>query len=146
MDFQRENQIKQQKEALENRYKQQQQLMPIKVQNEYNKENIKLQHEFNLEKFKKQKKLTITIAIITATCSIIAGIVGAIFGYFLNSSQQKTNLETKTQMSIKQLQDTAVNQKAPVHYPEVKTKQSAQEESSSKGSLKKFVTENTINH
>lgn len=129
--------MKQHKENLEKQYEQQQRLMPIRVQNEYNKENIKLQHEFNLEIFKKQKKLTITITIITATCSIIAGIVGAIFGYFLNSNQQKTKLETKTQTSINQLQDTAVNQKALVRYPEVKTQQSAQEESSSKGSLKK---------
>jgi hypothetical protein len=137
MNFQQENQAKQAKEAVDERYKQQKLLAPVRLQNEYNKENLKIQHGFNLEIFKKQKTLTITITIITAACSIIAGIVGAIFGYFLNFTQQQTKQETKTQTSITQPQKSIVNQKDTVQNHPARIKQSAQEESSLKGSLKK---------
>jgi len=127
----------QQREALAEKQKERE--LPVellKMQNHFNKQNIEKQHEFNLDIFKKQKKLTITITIITATCSIAAGIVGAIFGYFLNCNQQKMKQEMKTQTSITQPQDITSNQKVLEHSRQTKTKSSAQGESSS-NTLKK---------
>jgi len=136
MNFQQENQAKQEKEAQDNKYKQQQLLAPIRLQNEYNKENLKLQHGFNLEIFEKQSSLTKRIAIITASCTIIASIIGAIIGalfvFWLNTPQQQNQPKTQTQIN----QDISSTKEGLMLDRQTKTKQSAQGESS-KNSLKK---------
>ena len=137
MDIQQKNQMKHHKENLEKQYEQQQRLAPVRVQDKYNKENLETQHKYNLEIFKKQKHLSITIAIITAVCSFITGIVGVFIGYYLNTTPKQNQVETQSKISITQPQNTASGQKVQDKSHPINTKQSVQEESSSKGSLKK---------
>ena len=98
---------------------------------------MRRQHEFNLEIFKKQSQLTIRMTIITAICTIVASIIGAIVGglivFWLNTPQQQVPQKTQTQIN----QDTSVSKKDQVRSRQIKTKTSAQGESSSKNSLKK---------
>lgn len=114
----------------------------IKIQDRYNKSNIEQQHKLNLDIFEKQATLTREIqekqsiltkriTIITAVCSIIASIIGAIAGglivFWLNTPQQQN--QTKTQIQLNQ--GTSVPKKDSGRLPETKIKSSAQEESSS---------------
>jgi len=109
----------------------------IKIQDGYNKANLELQHNFNLCIFKKQKSLTILIAIITALCSFITGVVGVFIGYYLNTTPKQTQTETQSKISITQPQNTVSIQKVQEQSHATKTKQSAQGEASSKDLLKK---------
>ena len=131
MDIQRKNQIKHAQESLQKKLKMEEQLAPVRVQNTYNKENLKTQHEYNLEIFNKQKKLTITIAIISTICSLITGTVGVLLGYYLSTIQQPPKSEIQQKISITQPQNISDNQKVQAH-PETNTKSSGKEVSSSK--------------
>ena len=153
MNFQQENQAKQQKEDLENRYKAQEQLRPIKLQNEYNKENLETQHKRNLEIFdkqaeltreiqKKQRNLTITLIIVTAFSTVAASIIGALLITYLGSKEPNIKTHT-TRQGLEQIskqinQPKNAKQAVQVLYPETKTKQSAQGESSLNNSSSKI--------
>jgi hypothetical protein len=147
MDFQRENQLKQHKENLQKQYEQQQRLAPVRVQDVYNKENLEIQHKHNLEIFEKQAELTreihdkqskLTKVLIIST--VLAAIFGAAIGAILpnlikNIWQQNEQQIIQKEESLTHQQKSVSAQSHPVE--KIKTKQSAQEESSSKGSLKK---------
>ena len=145
MNIQQENQMKQQKEALENRYKQQQLLAPVRVQNEYNKENLEIQHKRNLEIFDKQAELTREIqekqtkllknlSWRTVIATILAVIVGAVLGMYLERSglKQPSQSPPKQAITTTEKQNTSAFP-SPGEKETIKaTKPSAQGESSSK--------------
>ena len=135
MNFQQENKKKQRKEVQEKQRELQELLMPTRVQNEFNKENLKLQHEFNLEIFEKQAALTreinakqskLTKVLIIST--ILAAILGSAIGPLLPNFMKNIWPQNEQQKSV--AVQSRPDQKA-------KTAPSAQEESSSKFSLKK---------
>jgi cell division protein FtsN len=150
MDFQRENQLKQHKQNLEKQHEQQQRLAPVRVQDTYNKENIEIQHKYNLEIFEKQAALTREmqkeqakllkkLSWRTVIATILAVIVGALFGLYLERSGLKQPLQSPPKQAITTIEKQNASAFPSLHEKEAikATKPSAQEESSSKGSLKK---------
>jgi hypothetical protein len=108
---QRENQIKQHKETLEKQYEQQQRLAPVRVQDAYNKENIEIQHKYNLEIFEKQAelaremqkeqaKLLKKLSWRTVMATILAVIIGALFGLYLERSGLRQPLQPPPKQAI----------------------------------------------
>ena len=149
MPSQQENQAKQHKESLERQYEQQQRLAPVRVQDTYNKENIEIQHKYNLEIFEKQAALTCEIqkeqakllkklSWRTVITTILAVIIGALFGLYL----ERSGLRQPSQSPPKQAITTTEKQNiqalpSPGEKETIKaTKSSVQGESSSKN-LKK---------
>ena len=147
MPSQQENQMKQHKESLEKQYEQQQRLAPVRVQDKYNKENLETQHKYNLEIFEKQaaltreinakqSKLTKVLIISTVLAAILGSAIGALLPNFIK------NIWPQNEQQKKQVIESSLHQQKSVvvqSRPDQKTKTepSAQEESSSKGSLKK---------
>lgn len=147
MDIQQKNRMKRQQENLEKQYEQQQRLMPIRVQNEYNKQNLKTQHKYNLEIFEKQAELAreinakqskLTKVLIIST--ILAAIIGSAIGVLLPNVIK--NILPQNEQQSQLVKESSLHQQKSVvaqSHPDQKTKTQplAQEESSSKGSLKK---------
>jgi len=111
MKFQRDNEIKQQKESLENQYKQQEILRPVELQNEYNKENLETQHKHNLEIFEKQAELTREmqekqtkllkhLSWRTVITTLLAVIIGAVLGMYLERSGLKQPQQPQPKQAI----------------------------------------------
>jgi len=147
MNIQQENQRKQREEALQGQLKMQELLAPVRVQNEYNKQNLETQHKYNLEIFEKQaelareinakqSKLTKVLIICTILAAIIGSAIGVLLPNFIKSilPQNEQQNQLIKESSLHQ-QKSVVVQSRPDQ--KIKTQQSAQEESSSKGSLKK---------
>lgn len=145
MDIQRKNQLKQHEEALENQYKQQQLLMPVRLQDAYNKENLEAQHKHNLEIFEKQAELTRemqdkqtkllkNLSWRTVIAALLAVIIGAVLGMYLERSglKQPPQPPPKQAITTTEKQNTSALP-SPGEKETIKaTKPSAQGESSSK--------------
>ena len=150
MPSQQENREKQEKAFQDERYEVEKLLRPVKLQNEYNKQNLETQHKYNLEIFEKQASLTREIqkgqakllkklSWRTVIATILAVIIGALFGLYLERSglKQSSQQTPKTIITNTEIQNTSALPFPGETETNKATKSSAQEESSSKSSLKK---------
>jgi len=130
------------------REKQKQMEVPIeliRIQDTYNKNNIERQHEFNLEIFgkqaaltremqKEQAKLLKKLSWRTVITTILAVIIGALFGLYLERSGLKQPLQSPPKQAVTtiQKQNTSVLQSQGEKEINKATKSSIQGESSLK--------------